>query len=188
LPEFTEHLLETQSASETANARSNGDFSLIAFLMAPLLEVSRLHTCRQFLLDQSLNCSMLLAHLEFVLFLVSCIIQKLLRTKECTSFSLWAQNNTVHQERHWANSFDFHQEPLTGTVPLCPTSALREILLHEKQLYLQMKEPFYDLLWKTLSRLGSLSGKWDLPHCHMLVNTLETTSACNFTSSHQCNL
>lgn len=94
--------------------------------------------------------------------------------------------NIVHQEQYQASGLNFLQESLTCT--LTPTPALREILLHEKQLHLQKKELFYNLLWKPLNGLGSLSDKWNLLHCHMLVNTLETASACNFTSSHQCNL
>lgn len=41
---------------------------------------------------------------------------------------------------------------------------------------------------ETFDGLGCLSGKWDLPHCHMLVNTLVTASACNSISAHQYNL
>lgn len=48
--------------------------------------------------------------------------------------------NIVHQEQHQASGLNFLQESLTGT--LTPTPALREILLHEKQLHLQKKEIF----------------------------------------------
>lgn len=129
---------------------------------------------------------MFLARLEFVLFLVPCIIQTFLRLKACVH--LVSELKPTLLTKSIEQSVCIFFRSLTGTEPLCPHPSAIRNSPSRKALYLQNKEPPYCLLRKPLNGLGSLSGKWDLLHCHMLVNTLETASLCNFPSSHQCNL
>lgn len=57
-----------------------------------------------------------------------------------------------------------------------------------KNIVLTIQGAFLLSSMETFDGLRCLSGKGNAPHCHMLVNTLVTASACNSISAHRYNL